>query len=72
VPPIYLTIAAELLQILGLVFISRGSSGDADWTALWGLEVIVALGMGGCMGTLTLLTPAVVGEEDLGKCKASK
>lgn len=67
VPPIYLTIAAQVLQIIGLAFISRGSGDNLDWSALWGLEVVVALGMGGCMGTLTLLTPAIFDEKDL--CK---
>ncbi|KAI0378118.1 putative multidrug resistance protein fnx1 [Hypomontagnella monticulosa] len=65
IPPIYLTFVAELLQIIGLVFISQGSGENEDWPALWGLEVLVALGMGGCMGTLTLLTPIIVGEADL-------
>jgi hypothetical protein len=57
------------LQIIGLAFISQGSGNNRDWTALWGLEVIVALGMGGCMGTLTLMTPPTVGEKDLGECR---
>ncbi|KAI0904704.1 putative multidrug resistance protein fnx1 [Ustulina deusta] len=65
VPPIYLTLGADLLQIIGLAAISQGSGSNGDWTALWGLEVIVALGMGGCMGTLTLMTPPTVGEKDL-------
>ncbi len=68
VPPIYLTLGADLLQIIGLAAISQGSGSNGDWTALWGLEVIVALGMGGCMGTLTLMTPPTVGEKDLGEC----
>ncbi|KAI0532016.1 putative multidrug resistance protein fnx1 [Xylaria digitata] len=65
VPPIYLALAGEIIQILGLVFISRSPLDNLDWDGLYGLEVLIGLGMGFCIGTGTLLTPFIMEKRDL-------
>lgn len=67
VPPLYSALAASILQMLGLIFISRGPADNPDWTPLYGLEVLTGLGMGMSIGIVTLLTPYVAENRDLGK-----
>lgn len=66
-PPIYMAIVGEVMQIIGLVFFSRGDPAQPDWHALYGLEVVVGLGFGMCLGAVTLMAPFVVEKRDLGK-----
>ena len=66
VPPIYLAIAGELMQIIGLVFLARGDPADPDWRGLYGLEVVVGIGFGLCLGAVSLMVPFVVEKRDLG------
>ncbi|KAK4248390.1 multidrug resistance protein 3 [Corynascus novoguineensis] len=65
VPPIYLAIAGELMQIIGLVFLARGDPADPDWRGLYGLEVVVGIGFGLCLGAVSLMVPFVVEKRDL-------
>ncbi|KXX75422.1 Multidrug resistance protein 3 [Madurella mycetomatis] len=64
-PPIYMAIVGEVMQIIGLVFFSRGDPAQPDWHALYGLEVVVGLGFGMCLGAVTLMAPFVVEKRDL-------
>lgn len=64
-PPLYLSLIGQLMQIIGLVFLCRGPSDDPDWVALYGIEVITGLGMG--FMTVGLLTPSIIGKRDIGK-----
>jgi hypothetical protein len=67
VPPIYLAIAGEVMQIIGLVFLAQGDPADPDWHGLYGLEVVVGLGFGLCLGAVTLMVPFVVEKRDIGE-----
>ena len=67
IPPIHLMICGRILQILGIIFASRAPTGKPDWNGLYGLEVVVGLGFGFCLGAATLLTPFVLEKRDLGK-----
>ncbi|KAI1490504.1 major facilitator superfamily domain-containing protein [Biscogniauxia mediterranea] len=65
VPPLYLMFLGSIMQIIGIIFTSRGSPGDYNWSGLYGLEVVVGLGFGFCLGASTLLTPFVLEKRDL-------
>ncbi|KAK4200774.1 multidrug resistance protein 3 [Triangularia verruculosa] len=65
VPPIYMALVGSCMQIIGLVFLSRGDPHDPDWYGLYGLEVVIGLGFGLCLGAATLLVPYVVEKRDL-------
>ncbi|KAI2783795.1 putative multidrug resistance protein fnx1 [Daldinia loculata] len=71
VPPLYSALAASILQMLGLIFISRGPADNPDWTPLYGLEVLTGLGMGMSIGIVTLLTPYVAENRDLAVASAA-
>lgn len=66
-PPLYLSLIGQLFQIIGLVFLSQGSPIDPDWRGLYGIEVIIGLGMGCNIGTAALLTPWIVESRDIGE-----
>ena len=69
VPPFYVMLFGELLQIIGLVLVTTLTSpSDRDWPGLYGLQVCIGFGMGFVMGTATLLTPAITERKDLGTC----
>ncbi|KAK4236506.1 multidrug resistance protein 3 [Achaetomium macrosporum] len=65
VPPIFLTIGGSLMQIIGLVFLARGGPADPDWRGLYGLEVVIGMGFGLCLGAVTLMVPFVLENRDL-------
>jgi hypothetical protein len=67
IPPIYIIIVGSILQVLGIIFTSRTSTTDVDWNGLYGLEVLIGIGFGFCLGGATLLIPFVFDKEDLGK-----
>lgn len=67
VPPIYAAIAGAILQVLGLIFISRSPDNSPDWRPMYGLEVITGLGFGANIGSATLLIPYLVEKKNLGK-----
>lgn len=66
-PPIYFMLLGFVMQIIGLVFASRSSIHDPNWSGLYGLEVVIGLGFGLCLGAATLVTPFVLEKADLGK-----
>lgn len=65
VPPIYFILFGFIMQIVGIIFLSRESSDDPNWSGLYGLEVVIGLGFGLCIGAATLLTPFVFEKADL-------
>ncbi|KAI0844145.1 putative multidrug resistance protein fnx1 [Daldinia vernicosa] len=71
VPPLYSALAASILQILGLIFISRGPADNPDWSPLYGLEILTGLGMGMGIGIVSLLTPYVTEKRDLAVASAA-
>lgn len=73
VPPLYLMLFGEFLQILGLVLVTTLTNPeDRDWPGLYGLQVCIGFGMGFVMGTATLLTPAIAERKDLGEYLVAK
>ncbi|CAG9989326.1 unnamed protein product [Clonostachys byssicola] len=72
-PPLYVMMFGEILQILGLVLATTllTSSNDRDDPALYGLQVCIGFGMGFVMGTATLLTPAIAERRDLAVASAA-
>jgi hypothetical protein len=69
VPPIYAMMVAQILQITGLVFMSRGSVDNPDSSVLYGTSALVGFGMGVCISAATLITPFIVQKKDIGKSK---
>ena len=67
VPPVYLATAGGIMQVIGLVFFSRGDPANPTWPGLYGLEVVVGLGFGLCLGAVTLMVPFVVEKKHLGE-----
>ena len=63
----YLLIPAALLQIIGLVFMSRLSTGNVMWNGQYAMQVLTGLGCGMSMAITTVLTPYIVEPCDLGK-----
>lgn len=67
IPPIYIIIVGSILQVLGIISTSRISTTDVDWNGLYGIEVLIGIGFGFCLGGVTLLIPFVFERGDLGK-----
>jgi hypothetical protein len=65
VAPVYPGLVGGILQIIALAFLSRSDLYDADWPGLLGLEVVIGIGYGLCLGTTSLLNPAVVEKRDM-------
>ena len=70
-PIIYMLVPSFVLQILGLVFMSRLNVGHITWKGQYGLQFITGLGCGFSIGVITLMTPFVIEKRDLGKCSMS-
>ncbi|KAI0813404.1 drug resistance transporter [Xylaria sp. FL0064] len=70
-PPLYIGLFGVLIQIIGLVFLSSGPPSQPDWPPLYGLEVIIGLGMGCNIGLVALLTPFVAERRDLAVASAA-
>ncbi|KAI1260126.1 drug resistance transporter [Xylariaceae sp. FL1019] len=70
-PPLYVGLFGVLIQIIGLVFVSMAPRDTPDWKPLYGLQVIVGLGMGCNIGLVALLTPFVVERRDLAVASAA-
>jgi hypothetical protein len=66
-PIIYLLFVASMLQILGLVFMSRLTLDRILWKGQYGLQFVTGLGCGISIGVVTLMTPFVIEKRDLGK-----
>ncbi|CAI6237031.1 unnamed protein product [Periconia digitata] len=70
-PPVYLSFAGGLFQLLSLIFMSMGKATNPDWQALYGLEVLAGTGVGMGNGVVTLMTPYVTEKRDLAVATAS-
>jgi hypothetical protein len=66
-PPLYTALVGQIFQVIGLVVLSKGSTQDPGWSGIYGIEVIVGLGIGFAISAVTLLTPLVAGKKNLGK-----
>ncbi|OTB01301.1 hypothetical protein M426DRAFT_14609 [Hypoxylon sp. CI-4A] len=71
VAPLYLMLFGEMLQIVGFVLITQVSANDLHWNGLYGLQVLVGVGLGFVVGTATLMTPAIVERKDLAIASAA-
>jgi hypothetical protein len=56
---------ASVLQILGMVFMSRLHLGHILWNGQYGLQFMTGLGCGLSVGVVTLMTPFVIEKQDL-------
>ncbi|KAI0544897.1 putative multidrug resistance protein fnx1 [Xylaria curta] len=65
VPPVYAGLVGTFLQIIGLVFFTRSPPTNPGWSALYGFEVLVALGFGTEICLVSLLTPFIAEKRDL-------
>lgn len=66
-PPIYMLILASVLQILGLVFMSRLTLDRVLWKGQYGLQFMTGFGCGLSVGAVTLMTPFAIQRRDLGR-----
>ncbi|KAL9116207.1 MAG: hypothetical protein Q9227_000578 [Pyrenula ochraceoflavens] len=64
-PIIYMLIPSVVLQILGLVFMSRLTVAHITWGGQYGLQFVTSLGCGFSIGVVTLMTPFVIEKRDL-------
>lgn len=67
VPPLYLLLGASALQIVGFVLLSTLTSNVQIAAAQYGFQIIVGLGIGSSIASLTVMTPFAVLKRD--KCK---
>lgn len=67
VPVIYMLFPAAILQILGLIFMSRLTLENILWEGQYGLQFVTGFGCGISMGVVTLLTPYSTQKRDLGR-----
>ena len=67
VPPIYLVIAASLLQVVGFSLLSILPVSKTISAAQYGYEVIAGFGVGVNISTLVLMTPYSVQKRDQGE-----
>uniref|UniRef100_A0A8H7NQR2 Major facilitator superfamily (MFS) profile domain-containing protein n=1 Tax=Bionectria ochroleuca TaxID=29856 RepID=A0A8H7NQR2_BIOOC len=63
-PPIYMLFVGAAFQLIGCIFLSRGSPEDPDWKGLYGLMVLTGLGIGLNIGVATLMMPYITEERD--------
>jgi len=66
-PPIYMLFFASILQILGLVFMSRLTLGRILWKGQYALQFMTGIGCGLSVGVVTLMTPFAIEKRDLGR-----
>ncbi|KAF2106036.1 putative efflux pump antibiotic resistance protein [Lophiotrema nucula] len=65
VPVIYMLFPAAILQILGLLFMSRLTLDNILWKGQYGLQFVTGIGCGISMGVVTLMTPYAIEKRDL-------
>ncbi|KAF2736979.1 putative multidrug resistance protein fnx1 [Polyplosphaeria fusca] len=64
-PVVYMFFPGAILQVLGLVFMSRLTLDYIVWKGQYGLQVLTGFGCGISMGAVTLMTPYVIEKRDL-------
>jgi O-antigen/teichoic acid export membrane protein len=69
-PPIYMLFVGAAFQLIGCIFLSRGSPEDPDWKGLYGLMVLTGLGIGLNIGVATLMMPYITEERDKGESQS--
>jgi drug/metabolite transporter (DMT)-like permease len=67
VPPIWLVLAGVILEIIGVVLLSRISTSRAIDSAQYGYQIIAGFGTGMINAGLIILVPYIMEKRDLGK-----
>ncbi|KAF2690332.1 putative multidrug resistance protein fnx1 [Lentithecium fluviatile CBS 122367] len=70
-PIIYMQFAGLVLQVLGLVFMSRITLGRISWKGQYGLQFLTGIGCGNSFGVTALMTNAIVEKRDLATSTAA-
>jgi len=65
-PPVYLAFFGATGQVIGIIFMSRGSIEHPNWRALYGLEALTGLCVGIGIGVVTLMAPYATEKRDHG------
>lgn len=68
IPPTYMCVAGAILQIVGLVFLSRASISIPIQSSQFGFQIITGYGNGLIQTAVILLIPYVLENRDLGWC----
>jgi hypothetical protein len=66
-PPIYLLFVGATLQMIGCIFLSRGSPDHPNWNGLYGFEAMTGIGVGITIGVVTLIIPYATEKRDIGQ-----
>jgi hypothetical protein len=63
--PMYLGLLAAVLQLVGVSLLSLGPIEDPAYKAIYGIEVVVGLGVGAAIAVTTLMMPHATEKRDL-------
>lgn len=63
--PVHLGFAAAVLQLVGVVLLSVGPVENPAYKAMYGIEVVVGLGVGAAIAVTTLMMPYATEKRDL-------
>ncbi|KAF2791393.1 major facilitator superfamily MFS-1 [Melanomma pulvis-pyrius CBS 109.77] len=66
IPPTFICVAGAILEIIGLVFLSRASGSSAVEASQYGSQIVTAVGNGFVNTAVILMIPYVVDNRDLG------
>lgn len=66
-PPVYLALVANVMQLVGVVLLSMGSPDNPGYRAMYGIEAVLGLGVGAAIAVTTLMMPYATEKRDL--CK---
>jgi len=67
IPPVYICVVGMILEIIGLVFLSRASGDRHINASQYGFQIITAVGNGYLQTASVLLIPYIVQNRDLGE-----
>lgn len=67
IPPMWLVLAGAILEIIGVVLLSRISTGHGIDGAQYGYQIIAGFGTGMINAGLIILVPYIMEKRDLGK-----
>ncbi|KAF2741964.1 MFS general substrate transporter [Sporormia fimetaria CBS 119925] len=65
IPPCWIVLAGAVLQLLGLVLLSKDNGIDSISAARYGFHILIGTGVGFVNAALTLLVPYVMDKKDL-------
>ncbi|KAI0883457.1 putative multidrug resistance protein fnx1 [Annulohypoxylon maeteangense] len=69
--PVYLALVATVMQLVGVVLLSTGSPESPGYSAMYGIEAVLGLGVGAAIAVTTLMMPYATEKRDLSVGTAS-